>query len=108
MDMVIERYGVYLAPFNPTFGVEMGKTRPCVVISPDELHKAVRTVIVAPLTGTRKRFPYRIDCVFDGKQGQIALDQMRSFDRLRFIRHLGQLDHVTADRMVRVLLELFR
>jgi mRNA interferase MazF len=106
--MVIERFAIYLAPFDPTVGVEMGKVRPCVVISPDDMHQAVRTVIVAPLTSTRKRFPYRVDCTFDGTPGQIALDQMRSFDRIRFIKLLGKLDAFTSRKVVRMLHELFR
>lgn len=106
--MVVERFGVYLAPFDPAVGTEMKKTRPCLVISPDEMHQTVRTVIVAPMTGTRKRFPYRVDCIFDGRGGQIALDQIRSFDRARFIRRLGTLDAPTAARVTRTLQALFR
>ena len=105
--MVIERFGVYLAPFDPVVGVEMGKTRPCLVISPDEMHRTVRTVIVAPMTSTRKRFPYRVNCMFDGREGQIALDQMRAFDRVRLIRRLGRLDHATAIRVTQTLAALF-
>ena len=105
--MVIERFGVYLAPFDPTVGSEMGKTRPCLVISPDEMHRTVRTVIVAPMTSTRKRFPSRVDCFFVGRAGQIALDQIRAFDRMRFLRRLGRLDRETAARVTRTLTEMF-
>ena len=106
--MVIERFGVYLAPFDPAVGVEMRKTRPCLVISPDQMNRRVRTVIVAPMTGTQKRFPYRVDCVFDGRAGQIALDQMRSLDRTLFQRRLGTLDAATTALVLRTLKELFR
>jgi len=108
VDVVIEQFGVYLAPFDPAVGAEIGKTRPCLIISPPELNRTVRTVIVAPMTGTRRRFPYRVDCVFDGRDGQIALDQMRSFDKIRFIRRLGRIDSATAARVSRTLKELFR
>ena len=105
--MVIERFGIYLATFDPTMGAEMGKTRPCVVICPDEMHRVVRTVLVAPLTSARKRYPTRVNCQFEGRDGQIALDQIRSFDRVRFIRKLGRLDHATASRVRKTLMDLF-
>jgi mRNA interferase MazF len=107
VDVVIERFGVYLAPFDPTVGAEMGKTRPCLVLSPDDLHQSVRTVIVAPLTSTRKKFPYRVNCTFQGHEGQIALDQMRSFDRLQFIRKLGRLDNATQKAVTEILVKMF-
>jgi mRNA interferase MazF len=107
VDVVIERFGVYLGSFDPTVGVEMGKTRPCLIVSPDVMHRAVRTVIVAPMTSTRKRYPYRVNCVFQGHEGQIALDQLRSFDRVRLMRKLGQLDAQTAQLVMNKLLALF-
>ncbi len=106
--MVIERFGVYLAPFDPTIGVEMGKTRPCVVLSPDEMNRTVRTIIVAPLTGVRKGFPYRVNCRFDGREGQVALDQMRCFDQVRFIRKLGRIDGSTQARLAETLAKMFK
>lgn len=106
--MVITRFGVYLAPFDPAVGAEIRKTRPCLVISRNEMNRTVRTVIVAPLTSTRKRFPFRVDCNFEGRDGQIALDQMRSFDQMRFIRRLGALDKTTAARVKRTLRFLFK
>jgi len=106
--VVIEKFGIYLAPLDPTVGVEMGKTRPVLVISPDEMSRTVRTVIIAPMTSTRKKFPYRVNCVVDGREGQIALDQMRALDRVRFIRRLGTLDKATAARVTATLAELFK
>jgi mRNA interferase MazF len=85
----------------------MGKTRPCVVLSPDEMNRTVRTVIVAPMTSTRKRFPFRVDCIFNAVEGQIALDQMRAFDRVRFIRKLGRLDARTIAAVRQTLADLF-
>ena len=105
--MVIERFGIYLAPFDPSVGSEIRKTRPCVVISPDEMNRTVRTVIVAPLIGTRRRYPFRVDCTFAGKDGQVALDQVRSFDRQRFARRLGRLDGPTAAKVLRTLGTMF-
>jgi mRNA interferase MazF len=107
VDVVIDRYDVYLAPFDPTVGVEMGKTRPCVVLSPDEMNRTVRTVVVAPMTSTRKQFPFRVNCIFNGVKGQIAIDQMRSFDRVRFIRKLGHLDAATVARVRQILSDYF-
>jgi mRNA interferase MazF len=108
VDVVIERFGVYLALFDPAVGAEIRKTRPCLVISPDAINRNVRTVIVAPMTGTRRGYPFRVDCVFDGRPGQIALDQLRSFDKQRFVRRLGTLDARTATQVLRTLRELFR
>jgi mRNA interferase MazF len=108
VDLVIERFAVYLAPFDPAVGAEIRKTRPCLVISPDEMNRLVRTVLVAPMTGRRRRFPFRVDCVFDGREGQIALDQMRAFDKVRLVRRLGTIDAATVAEVTRTLRELFR
>ena len=105
--MVIERFGVYLVPLDPTVGAEMRKTRPCVVISPDELNDLLRTVVVAPLTSGERQVPYRIDSSFAGKRGQIALDQMRAVDKGRLVKRLGRLDEKAAARVTRALLEMF-
>lgn len=107
MAMVIERFGVYLVPLDPTVGAEMRKTRPCAVISPDEINELLRTVIVAPLTGGDRRVPYRIDSTFAGKVGQIALDQMRAVDKSRLVKRLGRLDNPAALRISRALVEMF-
>lgn len=105
--MVIERFGVYLVPLDPTVGAEMRKTRPCTVISPDELNAHLRTVIVAPLTSGERDVPYRVSSTFAGKRGQIALDQMRAVDKTRLVKRVGRLDESTARRLVKILLELF-
>jgi mRNA interferase MazF len=106
--MVVERFGVYLCPLDPTFGAEMRKTRPCVVLSPDEMNRLVRTVIIAPLTSTRSKFPFRVDCHFRGQPGQIALDQIRSRDKRLFLKHLGQLDAIIVDRLMQTLNAIFK
>ena len=104
--MVIERYGVYLVNLDPSIGVEMKKIRPCVVLSPEEMHRNVGTVIIAPLTTTSKGYPTRIASRFANKPGEIAFDQMRSVDRRRFLKRLGRIDDATADHVRRKLIGL--
>ena len=106
--MVADRFAVYLVPLDPTVGDEMAKTRPCVVVSPDAMNHLVRTVIVAPLTSTIRRFPYRVKCKLAGRQGQIALDQIRSIDKSRLVKRLGNLDAATGARVAATLVEMFR
>src|SRR5215217_5750671 len=102
--MVIERFGVYLVTLDPTVGAEIRKTRPCAVISPDEMNQVLRTVIVAPLTTSSLGFPSRVDSTFAGKRGEIALDQMRAVDKRRLVKRLGALDRATAKSVVALLL----
>lgn len=108
MDMVVERFSVYLARLDPTIGSEIGKTRPCAIISPNEINHLMRTVVIAPMTSTIKNFPFRVDCTFAGRPGQIALDQIRSVDKLRLIRHLGELDTADRERLTESLLWVFQ
>jgi mRNA interferase MazF len=108
VDVVIDRFAVYLVSLDPTRGSEMAKTRPCVVVSPDTINHLVRTVIVAPLTSTIRHFPYRVGCKFAGRQGQIALDHLRSIDKSRLIKRLGNLDMGAGTRIAATLVEIFR
>ena len=101
------RFEVYMINLNPTQGAEIKKTRPCVVISPNEMH-ALSTVIIAPMTTTVKKYPTRVPLRFDGKEGQIALDQMRTVDRSRLIKKLGCVDKKTQKHIIETLLEIFR
>lgn len=101
------RFDVVLVGLDPTIGSEIRKTRPCLVISPDEMNRSVRTVIVAPLTSTSKRYPTRISCSFDNKQGYVVLDQLRTVDVARLIRKLGHLDDQTCKQVLAVLSEMF-
>ena len=94
--MVSRRFDVVLVNLDPTIGSEIQKTRPCLVVSPDEMNTALRTVIVAPLTTGGKRYPSRIPCRFAGASGFVALDQLRSIDRVRIIRKLGRMSDATA------------
>jgi mRNA interferase MazF len=103
----MKRFEVWLVRLDPTEGAEMRKTRPCVVLSPDDLNQEVRTVLAAPLTSKAGPYPWRVECLFDGKPGQVALDHLRSLSERRFFRQLGRLDHLTGDEILRQLREMF-
>ncbi|MEI8053878.1 MAG: type II toxin-antitoxin system PemK/MazF family toxin [Bacteroidota bacterium] len=102
--MVMQRSEIWLINLEPTLGSEMSKLRPCVIVSPDEANKYLHTVIAAPLTSTIRNYPSRLPCVFKRKKGQIAVDQLRSLDKSRFIKKAGKLDDTTTQE----LLELIR
>jgi mRNA interferase MazF len=104
---VPRRGEVHLVSLDPTRGSEIKKTRPCVVVSPDELNLHLRTVIVAPMTSGGQSFPFRVPCKFEGKQGHIVLDQLRTVDRERLVRRLGKLPVPTVEKALAVLLEMF-
>jgi mRNA interferase MazF len=107
MDMVISRFGVYLVNLDPALGHEIKKMRPCIVISPDEANRYLRTAIIAPMTTTIRGYPTRLELTFQGKHGEIALDQMRAVDKTRLIKYLGKIDKRTQIRTMGVLQELF-
>lgn len=92
---------------DPTLGAEIQKTRPCLVISPDEMNRYIRTVIVAPMTTKGRSYPTRVLCNFDGKEGQIVLDQLRTVDKIRLVKRLGEMDQETQKEVLRVLGEMF-
>lgn len=98
---------IWLAQFDPTVGSEIQKTRPCVVISPNEMNAHLRTVIVAPMTTGSKPAHFRIALTFQGKQGLIVLDQIRTVDRARLIRRLGALRPPTLAAALRTLQAMF-
>jgi mRNA interferase MazF len=104
----MKRFEVWLVRLDPTEGAEMRKTRPCVVLSPDDLNQSLRTVLAAPLTSRGRPYPWRVDCEFGGKPGQVALDHVRSLTEGRFLRLLGKLDDATCQEILRQLQELFR
>ena len=103
-----QRFEVWLVNLDPTQGSEINKTRPCVVISPDELNRYLRTVTIAALTSTERGYPSRVGCQFQGKAGQVALDHIRSVDKLRLVRKLGRLEDETAREVCDRLVELFQ
>lgn len=103
----LRRGDVFLVDLDPVRGAEIQKTRPCVVVSPDELNDNLRTVILAPLTSVTRPFPFRVPCRFSGKDGQIVTDQLRTVDRERLVRPLGRLAAPTLARLLDVLQEMF-
>ena len=105
--MVVTRFEVHLVRLGPTEGHEIRKTRPCVVISPDEMNRHIGTVIVAPMTGVGRNYPTRVPVRFRRKQGQVVLDQIRTVDKGRLVRRLGKIDDPTAQRVLAVLGEIF-
>ena len=105
--MVVERFDIFLVRLDPVAGSETAKTRPCVVVSPNELNRAIATVIIAPMTTTQRGWPTRIKIHFQGKPGEIALDQIRTVDKIRLVKRLGELDSETADAVLDALGELF-
>ena len=107
MGMVVNRFDVYLINLDPTVGSEIQKIRPCLIISPDEMNKYIRTVIVAPLTSAGKDYPTRVSCKFKKKRGQIVLDQIRTIDKARLIKKLGSIDPETQLEVISVLQRLF-
>jgi mRNA interferase MazF len=106
--MAINRFDVYLINLDPTFGSEIKKTRPCLVVSPDEINHNLRTAIVAPMTTKSRTYPSRVPCRFQGKHGQVVLDQIRAVDRARLIKKLGRLESKTATAVLDVLKEMFQ
>ena len=105
--MVVERFEVYLVNLQPTIGSEINKTRPCVIISSNDLNRVLNTVIVAPLTSTIKNYPTRINCVVARKNGQIVLDQIRTIDKQRLIKKIDVLDKQTTEMVLAIIVEMF-
>jgi mRNA interferase MazF len=98
---------VWLASLDPTQGSEIQKTRPCMVVSPDEMNQRLRAVIIAPMTTAERPYPTRIGVRFQGKRGQVALDQIRAVDRQRLVQKLGSVSARTARDVSAVLVEMF-
>lgn len=103
----VKRGDVYLIDLSPTRGREIRKTRPCVVVSPDELNAHLQTYIVAPLTAGGHRYPFRVLCRFGGKAGHVILDQIRTVDRGRLVRRRGKLTATTLQKVLGVLQQMF-
>ena len=105
--MVVKRFDVYLVGLDSTVGSEIQKTRPCLVVSPDEMNRNIRTVIIAPMTSTSKDYPTRVSCIFRKKQGHIVLDQIRTIDKTRLVKRLGTIDSKAQFDVVSVLQRMF-
>ena len=108
MDMVVKRTEVWMVQLNPTLGSEIKKSRPCVIISPDEVNKYLNTVTIAPLTSAIMPYPSRVNCTFDRKKGQVAIDQIRSVDKERLKKKLGVMDKHTVEVIFSLLQEYFK
>jgi len=105
--MGVKRFEVYLVNLDLAVGSEIRKTRPCVVVSPDEMNQHIRTVIVAPMTTKGRGYPTRVTCRFGEKEGQVVLDQPRTVDKERLVKRLGEVDLETGRAVLSVLAEMF-
>jgi len=105
--MVVKRFDVYLVNLDPTIGSEIQKTRPCLIISPDEMNNHIATVIIAPMTTKGPDYPTRVNCQFEGKEGQIVLDQIRTVDKGRLVKKLGKISTNTQKEVLAILTEMF-
>jgi len=105
--VVARRFEVYLVTLDPTVGSEIRKTRPCVVVSPDEMNRHVRTVIVAPMTTKAHAYPTRVACTFGGRQAQVVLDQLRTVDKVRLVKRAGNISPATQQHILATLAEMF-
>jgi len=104
---MFSRFDVYFVNLDPTIGSEIKKTRPCVIISPNEMNYNISTVIVAPLTSKLRNYPTRVPCKVEGKQGQIVLDQIRTVDKSRMIKKIESLNKFTQTKVLNILREMF-
>jgi len=103
----MRRFEVYLVNLDPARGKEMKKTRPAVIVSPDEMNRHIATVIIAPLTTKGRDYPSRVSVTFQKKNGQIVLDQLRAVDKRRLVKRLGKIGKKTAENTLDVLREMF-
>ena len=102
-----QRGEIWLAALDPTVGSEIQKTRPCVVVSPDELNAHLRTVIIAPVTSGGRLYPWRVECTIEQRRGRVALDQLRTVDRERLAEYIGALPEQTLAAVLETLAEFF-
>ncbi len=105
---MVKQYDVYWVDLNPTVGSEIQKKRPCVVVSPKVLNENLKTVIIAPLTSTLKKWPTRIGVTVNNKKGEVALDQIRCVDQVRLLKKIASLDASAIDAIKEVLVEMFK
>jgi mRNA interferase MazF len=106
MGMVIDQYEIYLVALDPTQGSEIQKTRPCLVISPNEMNHFINTIIIAPMTTKSHNYPTRIEINFENKNGWIVLDQIRTIDKIRLIKKMGKIDKKTILKVKNTLREM--
>lgn len=103
----VRRYDVYLVNLDPTLGSEIKKTRPCLIISPDEMNRHIRTVIIAPMTSVTRDYPSRVSVTFQRKKGQVVLEQIRTVDKGRLAKHLGRLPEPRCREVSGLLQQMF-
>ncbi len=104
---MVKQFDVYLVSLDPTQGSEIKKTRPCLIISPDEMNQPLNTVLIAPMTTALRNYPSRVKTTFHGKKGDIALDQIRAIDKRRLLKRLGSINHSAASKTLLLLQEMF-
>ncbi|TGK85552.1 type II toxin-antitoxin system PemK/MazF family toxin [Leptospira bourretii] len=104
--MVINQYEIYLINLDPTVGFEIKKSRPCIVISPNEMNQFIGNVMIAPMTTASRTYPTRVELVFQGKKGSVVLDQIRAVDKTRLIQRLGSADTKTIQKIKKVIKEM--
>jgi mRNA interferase MazF len=107
MGMVAKRFDVFLVNLDPTIGSEIQKTRPCVIVSPNEMNRYISTVIIAPMTTKGRIYPTRVICQFQGKDGQIVLEQIRTVDKSRLVQKIGQISQEEQREVLDILAEMF-
>ncbi len=107
MGVVVKRFDVFLVNLDPAIGVEIQKTRPCLVISPDEMNEYIQTVILAPMTTKGRSYPSRVSCRFEHKEAHIVLDQIRTVDKRCLLKRLGSIDSATQQLVTSVLADMF-
>ncbi len=105
--MVVRRFDAWLVNLDPTVGSEIRKTRPALIVSPDEMNAHINTVIIAPMTTKGRDYLTRVPCTFQGKSGQVVLDQLRTVDKQRLAKRLGEIEPATAEAVTGTLAELF-
>lgn len=105
--MVVNRFDVYLVNLDPAVGSEIQKTRPALIISPDEINHNIRTVIIAPMTTRGRAYPTRVTCRFQNKEGQIVLDQIRTVDKIRLVKRISRVDEDVQRQVLNALQALF-
>ena len=103
----MKRFDVYTVALDPTFGSEIKKTRPCTIVSPDEMNRHIDTVIIAPMTTTKKKYKSRLNIKFQGKDNQIVLDQIRTVDKRRLVKKIGRLTPMDSLSVCNLLTEMF-
>lgn len=106
MDLV-KRFDICLVNLDPTLGCEINKTRPCIIISPDEMNQYISTVIIAPMTSTIRAYPSRVAINFQEKKGEVVLDQIRTVDKRRLVKKIGQTNTATREKICKTLVEMF-